>query len=284
MPFITSNAVLWPRSVALFANSERLAALDEDARGWIQQAADDATAWSLVHAGDREQDEMKRACTFGAKIVTASDAELTALRKAAEPVYARLSADVQQAGTLERVQSLVNGTAEPEPLAIPSGCAYRTGDEKRLPPSDEPLSGPGSAGDLPQGVYRFELDRQRLLDAGYDEHDVDLNAGVWTYTFEPGRWSYKVDSADGHTWATTCEGWYTVRNDGAAFTTVTTVEGRRLRTADLVRPLELPEGNADLERRERQGLQPGVRGGVAKDRLTERDPETFPRERPRVTF
>ena len=225
MPFITSNAVLWPRSVALFANSERLAALDEDARGWIQQAADDATAWSLVHAGDREQDEMKRACTFGAKIVTASDAELTALRKAAEPVYARLSADAQQAGTLERVQSLVNGTAGPEPLAIPSGCAYRTGDEKRLPPSDEPLSGPGSAGDLPQGVYRFELDRQRLLDAGFDEHGVDLNAGVWTYTFEPGRWSYKVDSADGHTWATTCEGWYTVRNDGAAFTTVTKVRG-----------------------------------------------------------
>ena len=72
MPFITANAVLWPRSVALFANSERLAALDEDARGWIQQAANDATAWSLLHAGDREQDEMNRACAFGAKVVTAA--------------------------------------------------------------------------------------------------------------------------------------------------------------------------------------------------------------------
>ncbi|HWJ53390.1 MAG TPA: TRAP transporter substrate-binding protein DctP [Propionibacteriaceae bacterium] len=225
MPFITANAALWPRSVALFANSERLATLDEDARGWIQQAADDAAAWSLLHAGDREQDEMNRACTFGAKVVTASEAELVALRKAADPVYARLGADAQQAKALEMVKSLVSGAASPEPLEIPAGCAYRTGDEKRLPLPDEPLSGPGSAGDLPQGVYRFELDRQRLIDAGSTEHDADLNAGVYTYRFESGRWSYKQDPADGHTFATSCEGWYTVRGDGAAFTTVTTVEG-----------------------------------------------------------
>ena len=225
MPFITANAVLWPRSVALFANRERLAALDEDARGWIQRAADDATAWSLLHAGDREQDEMNRACAFGAKVVTASEADLVALRKAVEPVYARLGADAQQAKALETVKSLVSGAADPESLEIPSGCAYRTVDEKRLPLPDEPLSGPGSAGDLPQGVYRFELDRQRLIDAGITEHDADLNAGVYTYTFEAGRWSYKADPADGHTFTTSCEGWYTVRNDGAAFTTVTTVEG-----------------------------------------------------------
>ena len=211
--------------MALFANSERLTALDEDARGWIQQAADDATAWSLLHAGDREQDEMNRACEFGAKVVTASEADLDALRKATEPVYARLGADTQQAKALETVKSLVSVAADPEPLEIPSGCAYRTGDEKRLPLPDEPLSGPGSAGDFPQGVYRFELDRQRLIDAGITEHDAGLNAGVYTYTFEPGRWSYKADPADGHTFATSCEGWYTVRNDGAAFTTATTIEG-----------------------------------------------------------
>ena len=54
---------------------------------------------------------------------------------------------------------------------------------------------------------------------------ADLNAGVWTYTLDKGHWSSKQDPADGHTFATSCEGWYTVRNDGAAFTTMTTVEG-----------------------------------------------------------
>ena len=45
-PYVTPNAVLSPRTTALFGNPESLARLDDTQRGWIRQAAEDTTKWS----------------------------------------------------------------------------------------------------------------------------------------------------------------------------------------------------------------------------------------------
>jgi TRAP-type transport system periplasmic protein len=225
LPFITQNAVLWPRTVAIFANSKKLAALDEESQSLIRQAAAEATSWSTIHASDQESKEIAHVCQYGARIATATPDQLSALRQAAEPLYATLRNDVAQAKTLSRIESLVE-SAEPQKLTpLPEGCAYQPGDEKRLATATKPLSGPGQTGDLPHGTYRYTISRESLLDAGLDEQNADLNAGVWTWTFRSGRWSYEVKAADGHTFGTSCEGYYDVNADVVAFTTLTKLDG-----------------------------------------------------------
>ncbi len=225
MPFVTRNAALWPRSLAVFANTELLDGLDEQHRGWISEAAQDAASWSSAHAGDRDAEQIRRACEAGARVATATPEQLTALRAAAEPVYEALSADPSTARVLERVQALVDGI-EPRPLPeLPEGCAYRPGEELERPAQVQALTGPGAPGDLPQGVYRYALRREQLLADGQSEQDADGNAGVFTFTLRAGSWRYEQQPAvpgNAVSLMTTCEGWYTARGDTVSFTTTTT--------------------------------------------------------------
>jgi hypothetical protein len=117
-------------------------------------------------------------------------------------------------------------SVEPQKLTpLPEGCAYQPGDEKRLATATKPMSSPGQTGDLPQGTYRYTISRESLLDAGFNEQNADLNAGVWTWTFRSGRWSFEQKAADGHTFGTNCEGYYDVNADTVAFTTLTKFDG-----------------------------------------------------------
>jgi TRAP-type C4-dicarboxylate transport system substrate-binding protein len=56
----------------LFANTKALDGLSEEERSWVEQAADDAAAWSVEHAMDAERAPMARACQSGARVVTAT--------------------------------------------------------------------------------------------------------------------------------------------------------------------------------------------------------------------
>jgi TRAP-type C4-dicarboxylate transport system substrate-binding protein len=225
-PFITANAAMWPRTSVIFANTAKLAKLDKAARGWLTQAAADASAWSTTHAGDADTQHIKRACQFGARIALATPEQLAALRKAADPAYAAMRTDPALAATLQRVEALVAAAAPPAPLAIPAGCAYQPGDETRIiPPAVRTLTGPGAPGDLPQGVYRFSQSKAELRDLGLTEHDATMNAGVLTWTMRGGSWSVRLDAADPSSESGICEGWYDVQGDAVNFVTNTKVPG-----------------------------------------------------------
>ena len=227
MPYVTSNAALWPRSLAIFANTERLGGLTEQQRGWLVQAGQDASSWSTAHAQDRDAEQVKRVCRFGARVATATPDQLAALRSAAQPVYAALRADARTAAVLRRVEGLVAGAVPGPPVSLPAGCAYRPGEEQNRTPDLPALAGPGDPGTLPQGVYRLTLTRQHLLDQGVSEPEADLNAGVFTYTLRAGTWQYRQQPAvpgRATSTTTTCEGWYAVGDNTASFTTTTTYD------------------------------------------------------------
>jgi TRAP-type C4-dicarboxylate transport system substrate-binding protein len=185
-PFVTANAVLWPRTVAIFGNAKRLAALDSRSRGWLTQAAQDASAWSTTHAADGVTDAVQQVCTSGARLAEASPQQLAALRKATEPVYAALRAKPDLAKTLSRIEELVAADEPSMPTGVPASCLYHPGDEKRIPPPDRTLTGPGRPGDLPQATYRFSNTEAELLTHGEDAHDAHMNAGVYTWTLSKG--------------------------------------------------------------------------------------------------
>jgi TRAP-type C4-dicarboxylate transport system substrate-binding protein len=225
MPFITGNAVLWPRTVAILGNSAKLGALDAAAREWLAQAAADAATWSTEHAADRDADQIATVCRFGARIAEATPQQLAALRSAAEPVYAQLRADPPLAATLTAIETLVKATAGDVPAAVPADCVYHPGDEERAAPPLATLTSPGRAGDLPPGSYRVAFAVDELIADGMDARTARTNAGTWTWTVAGGRWRFDIKLATtgltGPGVYASCEGWYDVHGDGASFTTTT---------------------------------------------------------------
>ena len=224
MPFLTANLALWPRTVVLFADTDAMATLDDDERTWLQHAAAEAAEWSTEHAGDRDTEQLERACRFGARVATASPEQLATVRAAAKPLVRDLRQDPELGAVLARVEQLVaDAPADPVP-ALPEGCAYQPGDRAGVPPTVEALTGPGDPGALPQGVYRVELTRELLAQAGLTPEDVANNAGIWTWTLREGSWRYEFEPADPASKGaemSTCEGWYAVRDNAASFTTNT---------------------------------------------------------------
>jgi hypothetical protein len=136
-----------------------------------------------------------------------------------------MRADPALAPTLSRIEALSRSIAQSSPASLPASCAYRPGDEKLIPPPTQALTGPGASGDLPQGIYRLVFTKAELLAHGMTDHDAAMNAGVYTWIIRAGQWSYKQAAADGHTDATTCQGWYAVQDTAVAFTTRTQVVG-----------------------------------------------------------
>jgi TRAP-type C4-dicarboxylate transport system substrate-binding protein len=225
-PFATANAGLWPRTLALFANTKTLEGLSEQERSWIEEAAEDAAAWSVEHAAEAEREPMAHACQSGARVVTATPEQLSALRQAAEPVYTSMRKDPAQGPILEKVEALASNAPPDPPLAVPEGCAYQPGDEKAIPAPVQPLSGPGDPGGLPEGIYRLEHTPAELTAHGETEESVRNNAGVITWTLRDGRWSNHPDPTYPNRFSTIdCAGFYDVSRDVATFTTTTVVAG-----------------------------------------------------------
>jgi TRAP-type C4-dicarboxylate transport system substrate-binding protein len=224
VPFVTGNVVLWPRTAVVFAGTHTLDRLAPDARGWLEQAAAQASTWSIEHAGDRQDAEIRQACAGGARIATATPQQLAALRTAGEPVYTRLRTNPTLTHTLDRIQALVESAGSSRSTPIPATCAYHSGEGTHRPPPALALTGPGRPGDLPSGNYRIAFTADELVAHGSSEHDARNNGGVFTWTLRNGTWSYAAkptDPGDRPGAYTTCAGWYDVQGDAVAFTTTT---------------------------------------------------------------
>ena len=219
--FPTVNTPLWPRSVVLVADPAALDGLDDQTRGWVTAAAQDAAEWSFEHARDREADQVLAACEAGARLSTATPEQAAALEAAAEPVHERLRGDPQTAELLTRIEQLVAGAPAEDALAVPAGCAFSPGDEAMAPEAPVKLTAPGDPGDLPEGVYRYELTEQVLREAGVPANDIEINAGVFTWTLQGGTWQYEHQPVFDDVPNLTCEGFYDVSGTGVAMSVST---------------------------------------------------------------
>jgi TRAP-type C4-dicarboxylate transport system substrate-binding protein len=121
--YVTANVVLWPLFDVLFANPARLASLTAQQRGWLQQAAQQAAASSVRLAGGEDSSATSTACTLGARLATATPADLAALRAAFSPVYQWLEADPETRAFIRQIQQLKTATPPGPAPAIPAGCS-----------------------------------------------------------------------------------------------------------------------------------------------------------------
>jgi hypothetical protein len=68
---------------------------------------------------------IRQACAMGARFVTATPADLAALRRSLSVVYQHLQADPQTRAFIQQIQRLKNSTPAGPATRIPAGCTRK---------------------------------------------------------------------------------------------------------------------------------------------------------------
>jgi TRAP-type transport system periplasmic protein len=89
----------------LVINADVFAGLTEDQRSVLRQAAAETRDWATANRTP-DLDSAAEFCADGGTIVLASDADLTALEEAAQPVYEELEAEPQAKAHIEAIRQL----------------------------------------------------------------------------------------------------------------------------------------------------------------------------------
>jgi hypothetical protein len=132
-------------------------------------------------------------CRRGLRFLTASPADLAALRRAVQPVYAQLGRDAQTRRNIRQIEAMRQGIS---PERAP-GCAQ----VPRLA---------GKAGPL-DGVWRYTDTAAGLRAAGVSQGDiVPENYGTYTMVIDRGRFAFTQEDKQACTWA---YGSFTVTGD-----------------------------------------------------------------------
>ena len=174
--YLTTNVSLWPRSLVVFANHRAFAALTLAQQRILRQALVAAVPEQTRSIRDGERREGTAGlCRAGRlRFVTASEAEIAALRHAVQPVYDQLERDPQSRHFIEQIAAMRN---EVTPESAPS-CA----------PSEQHVSATGQL----DGVYRSALAAAPGI--------VPENYGVFTLVIDHGRFAATQQNKLACTW------------------------------------------------------------------------------------
>jgi len=184
-PYVTANVNLWPQTLAVIGNPDRLARLTSQQRGWLTEAVRDAASRSTALI-DGDTGLLPGLCAGGTRFANASDAAIAALRDAFSSVYAQVEQDPQTKEFIAEINRLKQHNPPGGPLVIPGGC---TGTATGSAP------GNGSPGPVTKtthvtpldGVWQVTYTRDELAAAHPDPSEVvPDNYGSYTLRFHRG--------------------------------------------------------------------------------------------------
>lgn len=192
-PYVTANVALWPQTLALIVNSDRLAKLTDEQRGWLQRATQDAAAYSLQVA-DQDPTLLAKVCEEGARFADATPAQLEELQQAFMPVYLDLERDPLTDAYFDQIVELKQQTYSGLGLPIPKACSGPA-------PIREGVNADPEATSALNGTYRYTLtvDDARTWPAEHGlppETDEAMKAypNTNTLTLEDGTWTSSESS------------------------------------------------------------------------------------------
>jgi TRAP-type C4-dicarboxylate transport system substrate-binding protein len=181
--YLTANVSLWPRPLVLFASHRAWAALTPGQRRVLRQAVTDDLAAETQAVRDNEQTDTAILCRRGLRFLTATPADIAALRRAVQPVYGQLERDPQTRRYIRQIEAM-RQEISPE---RPPGCAQTP-----------QLA--GKAGPL-DGVWQFTSTPADLRAAGTPQGDiVPENYGTYTIVIDRGRFAFTQETRQACTW------------------------------------------------------------------------------------
>jgi TRAP-type C4-dicarboxylate transport system substrate-binding protein len=204
---VSGNVTFYPKVNTLVAGQDAHDGLSEADRETLREAAE-AT---LGHELPSEADSAAEACQRGVRVASASPADIAALKAAARPVYAELERDPRTRALIAGIREMKDGTPGPSTSAPECAPERSSGSGTSVAAADDPS--------VLNGVYRYEITEEALLDAGADKGEAQANYGVNTQTLRDGRFTNAWRSPDN---TETCEGTYTRSGDRLEIRTTST--------------------------------------------------------------
>jgi TRAP-type transport system periplasmic protein len=199
--YMTTNVNLWPRLPVIFMNKEAYAGLSETQRRALKEAASSALEPTLASHRRDEEESAAILCRRGLHFVTASEADLAALRDAVSPVYRRLDDDELTRSAIEQIRAMRADDARPDaPACVDDGSSSsRAG---KATPID--------------GVYVMTTTREdsAAVGGGDPEELASENYGRWRFVLDRGRLYYTQSSEGASRWT---KAKYQVRGDELTF-------------------------------------------------------------------
>jgi TRAP-type C4-dicarboxylate transport system substrate-binding protein len=192
--WITANVFLWPRPLVLVANQRRFAALSEDQRRMLRDAARNAVIpTAAVQSDTAEAAAMCR--RHRVQIVLATPKELKELRAAFTPVYNRLRKDATTADLLGRIDRLRTGYG-PSPGEV-LDCTRLVSAPGS--PSTDPAPTPPQHNLAVDGNYLLQL-TPNDLEASGDDPQIEENWGEFRLSLVAGHFVITQRNEHACTW------------------------------------------------------------------------------------
>jgi C4-dicarboxylate-binding protein DctP len=199
---VTANVVFFPKVNTLVANAERFDELTAEQQEILRDAAEQTLRY-VVDTRTHEVDAARQACRSGAELVIASAADVAALRRAAEPVYA----DLERDPTTKELIAAIRGLTRARAPASAASCGRR-----RAAPTPSATAGGGAKPTIPEGAYRAEITFDEMVARGVDPGTASTNGGIMTLTLDGGRWRHSTRGLRG-----ACTGRYSYSGKRVAF-------------------------------------------------------------------
>jgi extracellular solute-binding protein (family 7) len=193
--YLTANVNLWPRPLVVFATGKTWASLTPAQRRILTLAVTGDVPAETTVVRDEERTDTAILCRRGRlRFLDASPADLAALRRAVQPVYAQLDRDPQTRRYLRQIEALRQG--------LPAEPAPKCGRTARLTVRGGPLD----------GVWQFTDTAAQLAAASGPASDgvVPENYGAWTLVLDRGHFAFTQEDQLACTWG---YGTFTVRGN-----------------------------------------------------------------------
>ena len=191
--WITGNAQLWPRPVAVVANADGFDSLSDTQRGWLTKAIQNVIP-SMV-ALQRNSEQLGALCRRGkAQIIQASSAQVKQLRDGFAPVYQWLRGDASTARYLDQIDALKAGViADPNDVPDCSRLSQSSGGT--------PSASPPEAVSSIDGNYLVEISPSDLRAAGDSPELAGAeNYGEFRFVFDRGHFAFTQHQSPACTW------------------------------------------------------------------------------------
>jgi TRAP-type transport system periplasmic protein len=178
--YVTANVSLWPRPLVVFANSKAFGALTPVQQRMLRQALAAAVPAQTRGARTGERTEgTEQLCRGGrVRFLTASPADIAALRRAVQPVYDQLERDPQTRQFVDQITAMRREV-------VPEPAPRCTSSVRRV----------SAAGPL-DGVYRFTITAAHV-----PRGTVPENYGTFTFVIDRGRFAQTQENMLACTWS-----------------------------------------------------------------------------------
>jgi TRAP-type C4-dicarboxylate transport system substrate-binding protein len=176
---VTSNVTFWPRPMTLVINRKAFESLTPSQQEALRAAGSAVLSRQFDQQQKFSAEDEGVLCRRGLRFVQASDQDLTALRRAVQPVYDKLEANAQTRSFLQRILAMKHEIR-----------AASTPDNPRCSSPSARTGGASEEATALDGVYRTSFTREELAKSPFltDPGEInDDNWGDFILTFERGR-------------------------------------------------------------------------------------------------